>query len=997
MKHLFFILALFLSLNLFGQCPPGNVTFSSQADVDQFALDYPNCTTISGDLIIGSTANTSGGVYFNISDLSALSNLSQVTGILYIKKNTPLISLTGLFSLSNVGGLEVSNNDSLTSLSGLSSLVATTGSIFITSNSALISIGLTSLTTVGGTFGINHNGVLNSLSGLSNLTSVSGVLSVNYNLGISTLSGLSSGLTVSTLIIGGNSSLSSLNLPAGFTVNYAVYIKDNASLTSLNGMSSIVLNNSILFIKNNPQLSICSVLSVCNFLASSSFTVIDIQNNAPGCNSEIEVTASCPVPTASLTSAWCGTQLTSFNQMFYSTTLPGASQYEFEFTELDFVGNPTTFVSFSIVNTNSTNLLSASLFNNNAGYNVKVRALVGGVWSSFGAVCQLYSPLNQMTQLTSSHCGGDLLTSNEVFYCYPITNATQYEFEYTELNGAGLPTSNVMTHIRPIPNDNLLWAGVPYVGISYNVRVRTEVNGVWGLYGAVCQLHAQDLPPQTQITVQYCNSQLTTFNQIFNCHGINGATEYEFQFVELGANLMPTGNITTHNRNYFTESLSMASLFSIGTTYSISVRARVNDVWGNFGTACYLTAPQTVPSTQLTSAYCNTALSSIGQSFFCNSVSGATQYRFRIFQQGSGSAPIEYTNSWNNCNLIAAGFSALNTVYDVEVKAFAGGVWGTYGPLCQVISPASIPPTQLNSTWCGGQLTAFNQLFSCDAVSGATEYDFKFIDQNTGTSYSNIRLLPTNRLTLVNSLPLSLGTIYDVFVRAKIGTVWGPFGSICQLTSPLAVPITQLAPSSCNTTLSNIGQTFYCNSVAGAAEYIFRITPSAGTAVDHSRPWHSEKLTWAGFSALNTVYTVQVKARVGNIWGAFGPSCTITTANMLIINDGGGDLNHSKGELMDETLSTNHDNTTLGLHNEKVLSAMNIYPNPASSQITIKNSIENYTVQMMNMNGQVIRLSHNHNGILVVNLEEVSEGLYIIHIYNQMGKKMASQKITVMK
>ncbi|MFA7650758.1 MAG: hypothetical protein WCY06_10565, partial [Flavobacteriaceae bacterium] len=45
-----------ISSHSFGQCPTGNVGLYSQADVNNFATNYPNCTEITGYLYIsGST------------------------------------------------------------------------------------------------------------------------------------------------------------------------------------------------------------------------------------------------------------------------------------------------------------------------------------------------------------------------------------------------------------------------------------------------------------------------------------------------------------------------------------------------------------------------------------------------------------------------------------------------------------------------------------------------------------------------------------------------------------------------------------------------------------------------------------------------------------------------------------------------------------------------------------------------------------------------------
>jgi len=61
-----------------GQCPTGGVFFSSQAEIDNFLVDYPNCTEIEGNLNIDEFFQTP------ISDLSPLQNLTVIGGELLI-------------------------------------------------------------------------------------------------------------------------------------------------------------------------------------------------------------------------------------------------------------------------------------------------------------------------------------------------------------------------------------------------------------------------------------------------------------------------------------------------------------------------------------------------------------------------------------------------------------------------------------------------------------------------------------------------------------------------------------------------------------------------------------------------------------------------------------------------------------------------------------------------------------------------------------------------
>jgi len=44
---------------------------------------------------------------------------------------------------------------------------------------------------------------------------------------------------------------------------------------------------------DNPNLAICEVASVCELLAQPNDAFIQIENNAPGCNSQLEVSSAC--------------------------------------------------------------------------------------------------------------------------------------------------------------------------------------------------------------------------------------------------------------------------------------------------------------------------------------------------------------------------------------------------------------------------------------------------------------------------------------------------------------------------------------------------------------------------------------------------------------------------------------------------------------------------------------------------------------------------------
>src|SRR5690606_2118188 len=119
-------------------CPVGDIVLDSQAAVNDFAVNNPYCTQITGSLHIQGN---------DITDLSPLSNITNVGGYLAIMYNPQLVQIGGLSSLTTLGGF-----------------------IAITDNPQLINLnGLSSLTSIAADINIQNNNVLNNIAGLQNI------------------------------------------------------------------------------------------------------------------------------------------------------------------------------------------------------------------------------------------------------------------------------------------------------------------------------------------------------------------------------------------------------------------------------------------------------------------------------------------------------------------------------------------------------------------------------------------------------------------------------------------------------------------------------------------------------------------------------------------------------------------------------------------------------------------------------------------------------------
>lgn len=203
---------LFLLSFLFVQaqdCPPGDVTFETQAQLNSFIQQFPNCQVINGTLTLRHTSNDG---YSNITNLSPLSNITTINGDLVLSRLGNVATLSGLSNLQVVNG-NVSlrrnsnyytNYSNFNYVQGLNSLTTITGTLFIGDFLKDLS-GMSNLTQLGGIamwysniesfeglenittlnhFDVQYNSIL-SFNGLQNLQTING----NFTLDVNPLTG----------------------------------------------------------------------------------------------------------------------------------------------------------------------------------------------------------------------------------------------------------------------------------------------------------------------------------------------------------------------------------------------------------------------------------------------------------------------------------------------------------------------------------------------------------------------------------------------------------------------------------------------------------------------------------------------------------------------------------------------------------------------------------------------------------------------------------------
>ena len=343
----------------------------------------------------------------------------------------------------------------------------------------------------------------------------------------------------------------------------------------------------------------------------------------------------------------------------------------------------------------------------------------------------------------------------------PSAGSGNYSFQWDA--GAGSQTTQTAT---------ALTAGTYNVVVTDNVTTCSANTNVTVNDGCTTGL--------TQVTAADCGITLGHISEIFLCDPVAGATNYQWEFAPQGG-----GTTLYKTRNNGQTNMWMSAVAGIqnGTTYDIRVRAFVGG-WGAYGPTCSITTPAgAVPSTQLSTSSCNISTSTLQLWVYADAVASATDYEFQFTPQGGGSAVSRLRGSANP-NMLLSIVSGLQygTTYDVQVRAYQGSAVGAYGSICTIQITGS-NTTQVRAADCNTTVASFGTLFYCDAVSGATNYEWEFVPQGGGTTRTKTRNNAATNMWFNAVGQIQTTTTYDVRVRALVGGVWGSYGPVCTLTS----------------------------------------------------------------------------------------------------------------------------------------------------------------------------------------------------------------------
>jgi uncharacterized delta-60 repeat protein len=342
------------------------------------------------------------------------------------------------------------------------------------------------------------------------------------------------------------------------------------------------------------------------------------------------------------------------------------------------------------------------------------------------------------------------------------------------------------------------------------------------------------------------------------------------------------------------------------------------------------------------------------------------------------------TYTWNPGNQTGASIAVgptVTTTYTVTGTDVNGC---TNSTLTTITSSNCITPTKLVNAECNSTLTTMNAntRLHCDAVGGATNYEWQFTDVSTGTVVlTKLRAAQWTDFYLTGYFPgIQYNKTYSIKVRPYVGGIWGTYGTACTLTTPtVALTTTQLNPTYCNTTLTVVSNAtrISCNPITGATNYEWEITDvSTGLVVltKLRNASYTDFYIKGYFPGIQTNHTYSIKVRgyLSGVWGTYGTACTITTP---------ASFSRLAGESseMDEIQSN---------------FIITSYPNPVSEMLNVDFDLvpNNASVEVYNTIGELVLTQSLTDYSNTINTSKLSSGLYHLKIIGD-NQLLSSRKI----
>ena len=276
-----------------------------------------------------------------------------------------------------------------------------------------------------------------------------------------------------------------------------------------------------------------------------------------------------PLPAVQLRPQYCNSTLPSLYANIYAEFVSAATTYKFKVVnglDMQEVERPDSRFSMAF----ATGIVTGTT------YQVSVATEVNGVWSEYGAACDVTTPVEYPTiELRPEFCNAVLTSVNQNVYANVIVGASAYKFKVEN-------SGNVQEIERPDSRFSMAFTNDLSPNTIYDISVAYFLNGAWQAYGNVCSITTPILLPTSQLRPQFCNGSVAALNSNFYAVFRGGAQSYKFKTVINGEDV----EVIRPDSRCFMSAFAGAMN---NQTYEIQVAVLFNNVWSEFGPSCSLT------------------------------------------------------------------------------------------------------------------------------------------------------------------------------------------------------------------------------------------------------------------------------------------------------------------------------------------------------------------------------------------------------------------------
>ncbi len=325
-------------------------------------------------------------------------------------------------------------------------------------------------------------------------------------------------------------------------------------------------------------------------------------------------------------------------------------------------------INNEIINENSLNGLAAGEFT------VAVSDANGCAASTILVIEQMSCDTLDQTEVIAALCDSGFVRIQDAVQAIPVQDATSYMWELRDLEDLNNPITFTTTDPEFYGNE--------IDEITPNVTYEVKVKGVNPLipseYGSECTLLF--MIPITNLIQNDCGNLALPANHILTALEVEGAMDYEFRFE----------NKETLDRLYYysggenTCALTDVDGLELDTEYSVLIRAKYGNIWGDYGNNCTIKSVAIVVTTSLTDEWCeNYSINFESDLILVQPIENATVYQLRIQNETEN---FELILENNQPEFLATSVEGLEpeTNYEAQARAFNEGFWTPWGAVCGI-------------------------------------------------------------------------------------------------------------------------------------------------------------------------------------------------------------------------------------------------------------------------------------------------------------------------